>query len=130
MGDYSWLSEYQRTWEDTKNTEEIVEVTQEPSLHLRPLLRKLILILDYSKFAAKKDFKPSRHKLISKIAENFEELFYSYNPLSNLQIIVSKDGKAYCATSKNLLAFPPEGEFSIQNSIDLSLKILENTGPH
>lgn len=130
MGEYSWLSEYQRTWEEVKTIEEKPQDEYESSLHLRPLLRKLILILDYSKSASKKDLKPSRHKLISQIANSFEDVFYSYNPLSTLQTIIAKDGKAYWVTSKSHLSNPPEGEFSIQNSIDLSLKILENTGPH
>ena len=130
MTEYSWLSDYQRTWEETKMSEDLPQQSHESVLHLRPLLRKLILILDYSKSASKKDFKPSRHKLISQIADNFEDLFYSYNPLSTLQTIVSKEGKAYWATSKSQLLLPPEGEFSVQNSLDLSLKILEETGPH
>ena len=112
------------------NEEKPEDSQKENNIHLRPVLRKLVLILDYSKSATKKDFKPSRYKLISQIAEGFEDTFYSYNPLSKLEIIVAKNGKAYSATSKSQLLHAPEGEFSMQNTLDLALRILENTGPH
>jgi transcription initiation factor TFIIH subunit 2 len=130
MGEYSWLSEYQRTWEEVKLAQDPIKEENHETLHLRPLLRKFVLVLDYSKSASKKDFKPSRHKLISQLTETFNETFYSYNPLSKLQIIVARDGKAACATSKSQLSISPEGDFSLQNSLDLSLKTLEDTGPH
>lgn len=130
MADYSWLSEYKRTWEDVKVAQDKPQEESIATHHLRPLLRRFILILDYSKASTKKDFKPSRHKLISQISESFEELFYNCNPLSRLQTIVCKAGKAYLASSKKDLTQAAEGEFSIQNSLKLSLKLLEDTGPH
>lgn len=131
METYSWTQDYQRTWEFISKTsvEEQKEDTQsEP--HLRPLLRKLVLILDYSKSAIKKDFKPNRHKLISQLADEFYTNFYANNPLSNLKIIIAKSGRAYNISDKSHLQLSADGEFSLQNSVELALHLLESTGEY
>jgi transcription initiation factor TFIIH subunit 2 len=128
--EYTWLSEYQRTWEEVKETKEDIKEKKKEGQYLRPLLRRLILALDYSKACLKKDLRPSRYKLISKYSEKFWDLFYSCNPLSKLQILLCKNGKAFLSESKEELFTAAEGEFSLQNTLEMSLMLLSDSGPH
>lgn len=124
------MSEYQRTWEDVKMVQEQSIEKSSKGQYLRPLLRRMVLVLDYSKMCLKKDLKPSRYKLISSLAERFLDLFYSSNPLSKLQVLVCRNGKAYLAETKKEILSQAEGEFSLQNSIEMSIKLMEDSGPH
>lgn len=128
--EYTWLSEYQRTWEEVKETKEEFRETKKEGQYLRPLLRRMILALDYSKMCLKKDLRPSRYKLISKYSEKYWDLFYSCNPLSKLQVLLCKNGKAILAEKKEELATAAEGEFSLQNTLEMALMMLEDSGPH
>ncbi|CAG9323011.1 unnamed protein product [Blepharisma stoltei] len=131
MESYSWTQDYQRTWETiTKKTEEEEKEVEPTEPHFRPLLRRLVLILDYSKSATKKDFKPNRHKLMSQTAEEFYSNFYSHNPLSNLKMIIAKSGKAFHIPDVSQLQLSADGEFSLQNSLEMALYLLESTGEH
>jgi len=128
MGDdYSWIKEFKRSWEhlETGEIKHQQKPRKERQTQLRPLLRNLVLVLDYSKAALKTDFKPTRHKLISQLAESFKADFYAHNPLSTLKFIVARNGKAYCISDTSELHMSAIGEFSLQNSLELALTLLE-----
>lgn len=131
MSNYSWLEGYQKTWEV------VLEETQPSSsegsssmIHLRPLLRKFVLILDLSKAALKTDYKPSRLKILYEFTKQFYNYFFSHNPLSSLDIIVCWDGRAHLLNSIDELRIHASGEFSLENSLSLALKILEQSNLH
>lgn len=124
------MSEYQRTWEDVKILQEQVTEKTSKVQYVRPLLRRMILVLDYSKMCLKKDLKPSRYKLISSLSERFLDLFYSCNPLSKIQVLICRNGKAYLAEDKKEIFSQAEGEFSLQNALEMSIRLMNDSGPH
>ncbi|KAL5098769.1 hypothetical protein RYX36_003096, partial [Vicia faba] len=93
------------------------------------LIRYLYIVVDLSKAASERDFRPSRMAVIAKQVETFIREFFDQNPLSHVGLVTTKDGVASCLTD---LGGSPEshikalmgklecsGDASLQNALDL-----------
>ncbi|GMH28846.1 hypothetical protein Nepgr_030689 [Nepenthes gracilis] len=93
------------------------------------LIRYLYVIVDFSRAAAEMDFRPSRMAVIAKHVEAFIREFFDQNPLSQIGLVIIKDGIAHCLTD---LGGSPEshikalmsklecsGDASLQNALEL-----------
>ncbi|CAN1144383.1 General transcription factor IIH subunit 2 [Linum perenne] len=93
------------------------------------LIRFLYLVIDLSMAAGEMDFKPSRMAVIAKHVEAFIREFFDQNPLSQIGLVVIKDGVAQSLTE---LGGSPEshikalisklgcsGDSSLQNALEL-----------
>ncbi|GAB4834537.1 General transcription factor IIH subunit 2 [Ancistrocladus abbreviatus] len=93
------------------------------------LIRYLYIVLDFSRAAAEMDFKPSRMASVANHVEAFIREFFDQNPLSQIGLIIIKDGIAHCLTD---LGGSPEahikalmtklecsGDASLQNALEL-----------
>ncbi|KAH9325292.1 hypothetical protein KI387_005470, partial [Taxus chinensis] len=96
----------------------------------RGLIRYLYIILDFSRAAGEKDFKPNRMVVVANCVEAFVREFFDQNPLSHLGIIIIRNGVAHRLTD---LSGSPEshikalasslecsGDSSLQNALDLA----------
>lgn len=96
----------------------------------RGLIRYLYIILDFSRAAGEKDFKPNRMAVVANCVEAFVREFFDQNPLSHLGIIIMKNGVAHRVT---YLSGSPEshlkalathlecsGDPSLQNALDVA----------
>ncbi|GLJ40996.1 hypothetical protein SUGI_0848700 [Cryptomeria japonica] len=96
----------------------------------RGLIRYLYIILDFSRAAGEKDFKPNRMVVVTNCVEAFVREFFDQNPLSHLGIIIIRNGIAHRLTD---LSGSPEshikalannlecsGDSSLQNALDLA----------
>eukprot|EP00359_Climacostomum_virens_P011801 CAMPEP_0204910540 /NCGR_PEP_ID=MMETSP1397-20131031/9042_1 /ASSEMBLY_ACC=CAM_ASM_000891 /TAXON_ID=49980 /ORGANISM="Climacostomum Climacostomum virens, Strain Stock W-24" /LENGTH=202 /DNA_ID=CAMNT_0052080743 /DNA_START=406 /DNA_END=1011 /DNA_ORIENTATION=+ len=132
MEDYSWTQEYKRTWEELNE----VGATTRPQFYkkqgvsMRPLLRHFILVLDFSKAALKIDFKPTRLKLIYQCTTAFVASFTANNPLSKLEVAIVKNGLSRRLTDMNDLQQMCDGEFSLQNAVELGADLLGKSAVH
>lgn len=124
MAEYTWLREYKRTWETEQPSGYVAEeTTKKTSYTLRPVLKQTVLILDYSKFLLNIEIGTLKQKLLSDSIGRFCDLYFTHNPISSLQLIMSRNGRAYVVTREELTG-SPSGEFSLKNSIELALHIL------
>ncbi|KAI8541323.1 hypothetical protein RHMOL_Rhmol08G0052200 [Rhododendron molle] len=93
------------------------------------LIRYLYIVIDLSRAASEMDFKPSRMVVVAKQIEAFIREFFDQNPLSQIGLVIIKDGVAQCLTD---LGGSPEshvkalmgklecsGDSSLQNALDL-----------
>ncbi|GAU17862.1 hypothetical protein TSUD_329880 [Trifolium subterraneum] len=93
------------------------------------LIRYLYIVVDLSKAASERDFRPSRMAVIAKQVETFIREFFDQNPLSHVGLVTTKDGVANCLTD---LGGSPEshikalmgklecsGDASLQNALEL-----------
>lgn len=93
------------------------------------LIRYLFVVIDFSRAAAEMDFRPSRMAVVAKHLEAFVREFFDQNPLSQIGLMIIKDGVAHCLTD---LGGSPEshvkalmgklecsGEASLQNGLEL-----------
>ncbi|KAK2362921.1 general transcription factor IIH subunit [Trifolium repens] len=62
------------------------------------LIRYLYIVVDLSKAASERDFRPSRMAVIAKQVETFIREFFDQNPLSHVGLVTTKDGVANCLT--------------------------------
>lgn len=91
--------------------------------------RLLQLLLEFRKAAGETDFKPSRMAVVAKHVEAFIREFFDQNPLSQIGLVIIKDGVAYCLTEiggspeahiKALMSkLECSGDASLQNSLEL-----------
>lgn len=93
------------------------------------LIRFLYIVVDFSRAAAEMDFRPSRMAVVAKHVEAFIREFFDQNPLSQIGLVIIKDGIAHTLTE---LGGSPEshvkalmgkmgcsGDSSLQNALDL-----------
>ncbi|KAM7279781.1 hypothetical protein ACFE04_006915 [Oxalis oulophora] len=93
------------------------------------LIRYLYVVIDLSRAASERDYRPSRMVVVAKNVESFIREFFDQNPLSHIGLVTIKDGVAECLTE---LGGSPEshikalmgklqcsGEASLQNALDL-----------
>ncbi|PHT59708.1 hypothetical protein CQW23_02071 [Capsicum baccatum] len=98
------------------------------------LIRYLYIIIDFSRAAAEMDYKPSRMVVVARQVEAFIREFFDQNPLSQIGLVILKDGVAHCLTD---LGGSPEahikalmgklgtsGDASLQNGLDLVRDLL------
>lgn len=93
------------------------------------LIRYLYVVMDFSRAASETDFRPSRMAVVAKHVEAFIREFFDQNPLSQVGLVVIKDGVAHCLTDiggspeahiKALMSkLECSGDASLQNSLEL-----------
>eukprot|EP00899_Mesostigma_viride_P002539 jgi/Mesvir1/12286/Mv00492-RA.1 len=100
----------------------------------RGMIRFLYLVVDLSRSVTETDMRPSRLVVMTRSVEAFIHEFFSQNPLSQLGVIVTRNGGAERVTS---LGGSPEahiaalrrnmdtgGDASLQNCLDMALASL------
>ncbi|KAG9290909.1 hypothetical protein G9A89_011059 [Geosiphon pyriformis] len=154
---YSWEGEYGRSWEVLQEDPDgslktIVEIQKnrgkrkrqlrDTSIIQRGILRHLYLILDLSEVMLEKDLRPSRLELTLSYAEQFIIEYFDQNPISQLGIIVTRDGLADKLTDlsgnpmdhiralKSKKNTDTEGEPSLQNALELARSTLIHVPAH
>ncbi|XP_026414747.1 general transcription factor IIH subunit 2-like [Papaver somniferum] len=93
------------------------------------LIRYLYIVIDLSRAASERDFKPSRMAVVAKHVEAFIREFFDQNPLSHIGLVTIKDGVAQCLTDlggspdSHIKALMGQlicsGDSSLQNALDL-----------
>lgn len=93
------------------------------------LIRYLYVVMDFSRAAGETDFKPSRMAVVAKHVEAFIREFFDQNPLSQIGLVIIKDGVAHCLTEiggspeahiKALMSkLECSGDASLQNALEL-----------
>ncbi len=58
----------------------------------RGILRHLVLVLDLSESMGEKDFKPTYQDVAVRLLKQFVSEFYDQNPISQLSLVVTRDG--------------------------------------
>lgn len=105
----------------------------------RGMIRYLWLVLDLSVSAAEADIRPTRLAFLANLVPGFVRQFFAQNPLSQLGVMVARDGKAerltelsgspeaHVAAFRRALA--ASGAFSLQNCLDQAVASLQNIPP-
>ena len=159
---YTWEAEYEKSWEALKEDEigdlqsSIDRIVAEKALAKRRLLlrqrlpknirlgmtRCLCVVIDQSRWMIERDVRPTRLGCCRKLVPEFVKQFFSQNPVSQLSIIISKDGRANLASPmvsqvqkhiKSIEALKPiecSGDISLQNSLEMSLRLLKHVPSH
>ncbi|GAB2272010.1 General transcription factor IIH subunit 2 [Dionaea muscipula] len=115
-------SHYRRRLRSISSTETAARIQ-------KGLIRYLYIVLDFSRAAGEMDFRPSRMAVVAKHVEAFIKEFFDQNPLSQIGLLIVKDGIVHCLTD---LGGSPEshikalmsrlecsGDASLQNSLEL-----------
>ncbi|OUM60143.1 hypothetical protein PIROE2DRAFT_63340 [Piromyces sp. E2] len=153
---YAWEDEYKRSWdilqEDEKGSLQGVvssiqhtkrrRLLKDTSTIQRGIIRNLFVIIDLSNSMAEKDLKPSRRDLTFNLLEQFINEYFDQNPISQLGIIVTRDGLSEKLTElsgnssehieelKVKINRETRGEPSLQNSLELAKNSLCHSPPH
>ncbi|KAJ3438951.1 general transcription factor iih subunit 2 [Anaeramoeba flamelloides] len=100
----------------------------------RGMLRKIVLVVDFSKYSQELDLKPSRLVLQVKAIEKFLFEYFDQNPISQLGIVAMRNGLADCISpissnqKSHLNVLNKEaltgGDASLQNALELSKSLL------
>ncbi|KAI9595811.1 Ssl1-like-domain-containing protein [Syncephalis fuscata] len=108
----------------------------------RGIIRHLFIVIDLSASMMEKDLRPSRLELTLSLAETFIGEYFDQNPISQLGIIITRDGIAEKLTE--LSGNPMEhirvlkekrmkeatGEPSLQNALETARSSLSHVPPH
>ena len=147
---YRWEGNYEKTWEliqetdgglvDTTTTNAKREkrrlIQQRLSNVKLGVMRHVFLVLDQSVNMEDNDLKPSRFMCLKKLSEQFILEFYDQNPISQIGVIVVKNGKGqkiselssninkHIANIKAQKAC--EGQFSLYNGLEIAFKTLSS----
>ncbi|KAI1296870.1 General transcription factor IIH subunit 2 [Halotydeus destructor] len=153
---YRWETEYEKTWEAIKETEDgLIQpnidemlrkakrrgILERQKLRLG-MMRHLYVIIDMSEAMVEMDLKPTRKTVTLKLLETFFDQFFDQNPISQVGIIVTRNKRAekvsdlsgnpktHLETLKKLKDVACVGEPSLQNSLDLGYQSLKNMPRH
>ncbi|RCH89525.1 hypothetical protein CU098_008603 [Rhizopus stolonifer] len=146
-GGYAWEEEYKRSWDILQEDAEgrlssVVSQLQQQrkrrrllkdtAIIQRGIIRHLFLVIDLSEAMNEKDLRPSRVELTLTYAQQFVIEFFDQNPISQLGIIVTRDGIAEKLTElsgnptdhiraiKSKKNTETSGEPSLQNALQLA----------
>lgn len=156
---YAWEDEYQRSWDIVKDDEKggssfeamvqsIIEsrkkkIMKHPSTPFqRGIIRTLIVIIDGSLAMAEKDLRPTRLSMTLNYLQDFVVEFFDQNPISQLGIILMRNGVANLVSevsglpqyhidkirqlkSRQHNRFEPKGDPSLQNSLQMARSLLK-----
>ncbi|CAG8459786.1 925_t:CDS:2 [Ambispora gerdemannii] len=147
---YAW-EDYKRSWDELQedadgSLKSIVEKQinrgkrkrhlRDTSTIQRGILRHMFIVIDLSEVMLEKDLRPSRLELTLSYTEQFIQEYFDQNPISQVGIIVTKDGIAQKLTElsgnpmdhiralQNKKNTETEGEPSLQNALDLARSTL------
>lgn len=153
---YRWETDYEKTWEAIKENEygllqpsieEMLQrnkrrrALQKKNLRLG-IMRHVFIILDFSDAMMRNDLKPTRISCTLKILELFLSEFSSFNPISQIGIILTRDKKfdllspmssdmrGHIAALNKLKDMPCTGEPSLQNSLEAAQTTLKHMPTH
>ncbi|RUS73552.1 hypothetical protein EGW08_018680 [Elysia chlorotica] len=105
-------------------------------------MRHLFVVVDASSPMSDQDLKPWRLKATTKLLEYFVEEYFDQNPISQLGLLSSQNKRAEKITElggnprrhinalQELSSKTCQGEFSLQNSLDLALSHLRHMPSH
>ncbi|EPS68872.1 hypothetical protein M569_05896, partial [Genlisea aurea] len=104
------------------------------------LIRYLYVMIDLSRAASEMDYKPNRMVVVARLMEAFIREFFDQNPLSQIGLIVLKDGIAQVLTElggspeshvKALMGkLSSSGDASLQNGLNLVCGLLNGIPPY
>eukprot|EP00904_Undaria_pinnatifida_P003730 jgi/Undpi1/13358/HiC_scaffold_8.g03017.m1 len=140
---YAWEKGFERTWEGVEedehgNIKSREDVQRRSRVRRRVggesikrgMIRYLYLAIDLSKTMSEGDMRPSRLAVTLRIVQNFVTNYFDQNPLSQLGILVTRDGRAEKITelSGNPKAHvealnkdsDTKGEASLQNLLEMA----------
>lgn len=147
---YTWETEYERTWEALKEdvdghlqaeTDELAYKIKRRRLFDHPknmklgMTRHMFVIIDGSSTMLDKDLRPDRLTCTIKVLEKFIMEFFDQNPVSQLGLIVTKNGRAeklvdLSGNARHLVSALQKvtcsGEPSLQNSLNMAMLTLKN----
>ncbi|KAH9514154.1 General transcription factor IIH subunit 2 [Bulinus truncatus] len=154
---YRWETEYEKTWEELHEDEsgslkasidDILHRAKKRLLSERVtnvrlgMMRHLFVVIDASSAMSDQDLKPTRLIATLKLLEFFIEEYFDQNPISQLGLIISRNKRAEKITElggnprrhikalQNLSSQACQGEFSLQNSLELALSTLKHMPSH
>lgn len=150
---HTWEAEYKRSWdvlqEDANgNLQKLVgptkrrRVVRDTTAVRRGMIRHLFLIIDLSSAMVDLDLRPSRLLCTLSLCVTFISEYFDQNPLSQIGIIITRDGVAEKLTE--LSSYPqdhvdallakanrqPRGEISLQNALKLAANSLSHIPKH
>ncbi|PVU99746.1 hypothetical protein BB559_000438 [Furculomyces boomerangus] len=154
---YTWEAEYKRSWDNLQEDESGSLQSAVASLHKklklkrkqknsevvqRGLIRYCYIIIDCSGSMTERDLRPSRIELALQTMETFITAFFEQNPLSQIGLIITRDGLAEKVTGlssnpidhikavKSKKYNDPNGSISLQNALIISSNILKGVPNH
>lgn len=144
---FSWEEEYTRSWDAlTEDVHGSLEgavaafltsnkrrrIQRDTAAIQRGIIRHLFLVIDLSEAMNDKDMRPSRLEITLKYAQEFVGEFFDQNPISQLGIIVTRDGMAerisqlggnpveHLKALQNKRKLLASGEPSLQNALNMA----------
>lgn len=103
----------------------------------RGIIRFCVLIIDMSETLSATDLKPSRAYLIGESIVSFAKEFFDQNPISQLSIVVTRDGEArkesnfssnerdHADAISRIMRTGPHGVASLQNALNVAIQNLD-----
>jgi transcription initiation factor TFIIH subunit 2 len=155
-GGYTWEGDYQRSWEFVQEDEAgslagivsgLLELKKKRIIKnvtpfQRGIIRNLILVIDASSSMTEKDLRPNRYALTITSAIQFITEFFDQNPISQLGVIVMRNGIAQLLSQvsgnpqdhidalKSLKKIEPKGDPSLQNALEMARGLLLHVASH
>ena len=156
-GGYAWEDDIQRSWDLVKVDEEgniaalvasIVEARKKRAAektvtpYQRGIIRTLVLVLDCSEAMMEKDLRPTRYAMTVQYAIDFIHEYFDQNPISQLGIVVMKNGLAQLISQvsgnpqehidalKQLRKEDSQGNASLQNALEMARGLLLHVPAH
>ncbi|KAI8868432.1 Ssl1-domain-containing protein [Ramicandelaber brevisporus] len=155
---YSWEATFKRSWDAVQEDESgsllsTIESLQRQRLHRRRhlpndkavhrgIIRFVYMIIDLSENMLEKDVRPSRRECVEKLLESFLMEFIDNNPISQIGLIVTQNGRAHRISElsgnpiDHIKALKTHkytdcvGEPSLQNALELALTSLSHAPSH
>ncbi|CAL1548578.1 unnamed protein product [Lymnaea stagnalis] len=154
---YRWETEYEKTWEELHEDESgSLQASVDDILHRAKrrllqdrvtnvrlgMMRHLFIVIDASSAMSDQDLKPTRLIATLKLLEFFVEEYFDQNPISQLGLLISRNKRAEKITElggnprrhikalETLSTQACQGEFSLQNSLELALSTLKHMPSH
>lgn len=156
-GAYAWEKGFERSWEGVEEDEEGNLIRKDDGYEgalsrarrearggdtiKRGMIRQVYLCLDMSKGMSEQDMRPNRLAVTIKVVADFVRSFFDQNPLSQLGLVATRDGRAERITELSSnpkahlealeRAMTPKGDPSLQNLLELvctSLRVTPEYG--
>jgi len=162
MSSYAWEGNVERSWDSLQEAPDgtLLSNSQNPIVQrsssfgfmpdsdrsdaagktiCRSLIRYMCVLIDGSKAIADTDMRPSRKAVTVDILNEFIVSFFDENPLANMSIVVSTNGKAHklsdmsASVERHRAAtkvFHEGGSFSLENGLHICSSIMHNVPNH
>ncbi|KAK4054996.1 hypothetical protein OIO90_003337 [Microbotryomycetes sp. JL221] len=153
----AWEGEFLHTWDDVQEDEQGTleaavngalinsktrRILRDTSSIQRGIIRHVYLVIDLSTAMLEREFKSTWLDLTLQYCREFITEFFDQNPISQLAIVVTRDGQAERLTPlggnpvdhlkvlQNKRKLEPRGEASLQNILSLAKSGLSHLPPH